>query len=305
MKEIRKYEMSEIKAIGEINSSKNDQLAEDYFFSDDTSLGGFWHSRRTLVEEVTYETSLPQGIHFSAGISDISIAGPSLGEYFSNGVTVTYAYSDGASDERFRTTIAEGKTVSCGLYISLADDKNLPDDVEVIFDKFPKKNDFQASSNVSALIIDKLCQPISDWYQGDARQLIAEAKAYELLATAIAVFSNPTLKPKANIKHAMMARDIIESDLMNTPNLQLLAKQAGLNVRSLTQVFKEVFGVSINQYITKQRMEKAVVLLESGLSVSQTAYKIGYSAPYFSEIFQRRFSMLPSDVGKRNSLPKI
>ena len=69
-------------------------------------------------------------------------------------------------------------------------------------------------------------------------------------------------------------------------------------MRSLTQAFRQHFGLSINQYMTERRMEKAFGFLEQGLSVSQTAYLVGYSLPYFSERFQQRFGLSASHVSK-------
>lgn len=304
MKEIRKYSMDQVRVINDYSNPDNETFDQDYMYTDDTSLGGFWQSQRTLPKEVSYRAPLADGIHLSVGLADISISSQSFEDYRSKSTTVIYMSAQEKNDEQVATTLAKGKALSCGLYVSLIDLNDLPDEVAALLEKFPKKIDFKATSNVSALVVDKLCCPIPDWYQGDARRLIAEAKAHELLAIVVAAFSNPVIRQKANVKHAMAARDIIETDLMNTPNLQTLAKQTGLNVRSLTQVFKEVFGISINQYITERRMEMAVCLLESGLSVSETAYKVGYSLPYFSELFQKRFAVVAGEIRKGHLLPK-
>jgi AraC-like DNA-binding protein len=43
-------------------------------------------------------------------------------------------------------------------------------------------------------------------------------------------------------------------------------------------------------------MEKAIMLLEQGHSVSETAYRIGYSLPYFSERFNTHYGFNASTV---------
>lgn len=296
--------MEKIKAINELSNPEMVEHEKDYHFSVDTGLGGYWCSYRTLPKEVTYQTPLPSGIHLGAGLASIAISSESLGHYQSDLGTVTYLICPPSFKEKASTTLGKGRALSCGLYLPYAEPAELPEEIALFLETFSGAPTFQASSNVPPLTIEKLCAPIDPWFQGDAGQLIAESRAYELLACIMAAFLNPLIQLKAKPKHAIKARDIIEEDLMNSPSLQNLARQVGTNVRSLTKTFREVFGCSINSYLSQRRMEMSYQLLDSGLSVSETAYKVGYSLPYFSEKFQKRFGIAASHISQGVRPPK-
>jgi len=63
----------------------------------------------------------------------------------------------------------------------------------------------------------------------------------------------------------------------------------------LQQGFREVFKVTPFQYLQNYRLDLARILLEEkDLTVSNIAYRIGYSnVSYFSRVFKRRFGITP------------
>jgi AraC-like DNA-binding protein len=95
-------------------------------------------------------------------------------------------------------------------------------------------------------------------------------------------------------KKAYDIRDYIEANLSEKLSLDLIACKNGLSVRALTAVFKTEFEESIGQYLTRRRMDCALVMLSEGASVNQTAYALGYQATSFSTAFARHFGYSPS-----------
>ncbi|WP_309120919.1 AraC family transcriptional regulator [Paenibacillus sp.] len=75
-----------------------------------------------------------------------------------------------------------------------------------------------------------------------------------------------------------------------------LARQAALSPEYLSRVFKASVGVSLKEYITQARLERAVVLLaETSMNVSQVSDSVGYSSVFqFSKQFKRRYGVPPS-----------
>lgn len=75
------------------------------------------------------------------------------------------------------------------------------------------------------------------------------------------------------------------SDKFNISRVQLYRK------------VKSLIGISINEYITTQRLVKSKTLLkESKLNISEVAYSVGYSSPgYFSTSFKNKFGVSPKD----------
>ena len=69
----------------------------------------------------------------------------------------------------------------------------------------------------------------------------------------------------------------------------------------LHRLFKEKYGVSVKQYMTLVRMNRAKRLLESGKSVVETAYEAGYCNEFnFSKAFKQFYGVYPSAMKPKN-----
>jgi signal transduction histidine kinase/AraC-like DNA-binding protein len=75
-----------------------------------------------------------------------------------------------------------------------------------------------------------------------------------------------------------------------------LCKELGFSRSQLYRKVKVLMGQTITDYIQQIRLEAArKLLLESGLSISEIAYEVGYNSPdYFSTAFKGRFGVSPS-----------
>ncbi len=83
-------------------------------------------------------------------------------------------------------------------------------------------------------------------------------------------------------------------------NSDELAQALGISQRQLYRKLKGITGNTVHEFITKVRMNQAEELLRnSDLSISQIAYKVGFSEPSnFSRTFSKHFGCSPSQYLK-------
>ncbi len=98
----------------------------------------------------------------------------------------------------------------------------------------------------------------------------------------------------SRIEHVRRHIDINPSERLS---LQAMAERAGLSERHFASLFRRQVGVSPKRYQVRARMRYARMLLrESGLSVKECAYHLGYSDPFnFSRHYRREFGLPPSE----------
>lgn len=79
-------------------------------------------------------------------------------------------------------------------------------------------------------------------------------------------------------------------------NLALIAESLYMNKNYLCVVFKQKTGISLLEYVTRAKMERAKVLLVQGEMKSyEVAHKLGYKdAEYFSKQFKKYTGITPS-----------
>jgi AraC-like DNA-binding protein len=106
---------------------------------------------------------------------------------------------------------------------------------------------------------------------------------------------------KRDIELMQELKNYLNSRFLDDHTISGLAQQFGTNSNKLMTLFKKLFGKSIFEYLTDQRMEHARKLLqEEGLLVTEVSRNIGYKNPnHFSTAFKRRFGVNPSVYGRR------
>ena len=78
-------------------------------------------------------------------------------------------------------------------------------------------------------------------------------------------------------------------------DLDALSSVACMSRRAFTRLFRQETGTSFGEWQRQMRLVEALSLMESGKSISVTAYDVGYSSPSaFSAAFHRTFGVPPS-----------
>lgn len=86
--------------------------------------------------------------------------------------------------------------------------------------------------------------------------------------------------------------------------IKILADKMGMSHSCLYKKIRAISGKSANSFIRLIRLRKAAAFfLHSGLTVSETAYKVGINDPkYFREQFSKLFGLNPSDYIKKHRI---
>ena len=140
------------------------------------------------------------------------------------------------------------------------------------------KNMFLESKALSLLLCFQKCNTISQIDCGSCKFL-----------------TKPVEKEKI-----VNAREIILSKLTNPPTIPELSMQIGINQCYLKKGFKELYGMTVYDFIQEQRMLKAKLLLtQNRFTVSQVAEQIGFSSvSNFSSAFKKFAGVFPSELQK-------
>lgn len=135
--------------------------------------------------------------------------------------------------------------------------------------------------------------------RGACDALIVEARVLDLLtyASDYSFEAEPHLSAR-DTRCLLEARDILDQSLSNPPTIVEVAARVGLGATKLKKGFRLLFGLPVRAYVQARQLEDATSKLESGMTVSEVAYSLGYTPSAFTAAFRRRLGRLPSTVAK-------
>ncbi|ARN73797.1 helix-turn-helix transcriptional regulator [Oceanicoccus sagamiensis] len=130
-----------------------------------------------------------------------------------------------------------------------------------------------------------------------------ESRSLELLTQAIRSLYVDNLSSVGSVRlnqrdiqklEALKAR--LHSDYAESFTLDDLSRWVGFNRRKLTEGFKALYGVTVNEYLLSQRMTNARLLLREGAAVSEVSEQVGYTgSSSFGKAFKRYFGTTPKE----------
>ena len=96
----------------------------------------------------------------------------------------------------------------------------------------------------------------------------------------------------------------IEADLSADLSLSALAKQLSVNSSYLSTLFKKELGATLTEYVSKRRVNYAMLLLDTtSLQIQAIAQHCGIpDVNYFTRTFKKYAGMTPKEyrAGRRN-----
>lgn len=113
-----------------------------------------------------------------------------------------------------------------------------------------------------------------------------------------------------DIKHLLIEESRRDASGSRQPIADMLADRLAMSYSSLSRIFSEVEGRSIENYFINLRVERVKELIKYGReSLSEIAYLTGYSSPaHLSRQFKQITGLTPSqfrDLGSRTPLPEL
>ncbi len=88
---------------------------------------------------------------------------------------------------------------------------------------------------------------------------------------------------------------IINTRLFEDLHIDTISQYCGVSKDYLSLLFKKNIGITIPQYIKKERLNASKELLENGMKISQVAYNVGFcSESYFIKCFKEKFGITPN-----------
>lgn len=140
---------------------------------------------------------------------------------------------------------------------------------------------------------------------GFEKMSFQSAKAMELLTYMLMLYKDDTkaekkqriLRPKdyQKIKNIV---DKIDKGFSELGNISSLAENEEISEGKLQEGFQNLFNCSVHEYLTRKRLETAMLLLlKTDKTVSEIVFDIGLnSRSHFSKIFKRKYGVTPTEV---------
>ncbi len=125
--------------------------------------------------------------------------------------------------------------------------------------------------------------------------------AVTLLRTVCRHIETNSLFPLGQISLGLLAKRYIKHNLQNRLTLFDIATHLHCSKATLTETFRREFGLTVVQYINKNRLEKACqLLINTELPVGVICEECGFSGgEYFSALFKKNYAISPLGYRKR------
>lgn len=162
------------------------------------------------------------------------------------------------------------------------------------------EKDLPASSEM-LFIIDELAK-IND--KKELKQIFTNAKVLELIMYQFEQFSmvqenekEEEIRPEDILK-LEEAKRILINQYVNPPTQKQLSKLILLNEFKLRNGFKQYFGTTIYNFITRLRMEKAKqMIIKEGKNMYEVGNLVGFKhQASFTHAFKKYYGLLPSEI---------
>ncbi|MDT0678625.1 helix-turn-helix domain-containing protein [Autumnicola musiva] len=187
--------------------------------------------------------------------------------------------------------------------------KNLKGDLKALFEDVEAKKKFYYEDHFS-LELAHLFKKMYNFEEVNyLRKIYLEGVAYQILIKQIVLYldsqehgNNSRLLRTSEIEQVQRAVDYIEEHIAETPGVEEIAGEVGLNVNKLQYGFKMLFNSTVNKFIHKTRLDIARnLLLHTDFNVSEVANSVGLNnKSYFSKVFKEFYNISPSAFQQKN-----
>lgn len=134
---------------------------------------------------------------------------------------------------------------------------------------------------------------------GMAQSLFYEAIVLQLIACQLMDSGRRATERPGLTQHQTTkireAAAILAGNITSPPSIRELSRIVGLNCNKMQEGFRQLYGMSVYQYLGTCRMQQALQLFHvTDMNVSEVAVEVGYTnISHFSAAFRRAFETLP------------
>ncbi|MFT4165316.1 MAG: helix-turn-helix domain-containing protein [Microlunatus sp.] len=198
--------------------------------------------------------------------------------------------------------VAPGASLVC-IYLPLADFLAMP------IDRGVRQSVMQGTfvSEVSAQPADLLIVPrwVDDWGRecGPFRQLVTEEAKLRVRRLLLDAANDDALTANKSspapvsmaIRRAEAITEFVNNHYAEPLNMTALAKRIGIHPSTANTTLREVFGISVNEYVIRYRLARAMQrLADTDDSISTIVYDCGFgSGSRFYDLFKERTGTTP------------
>ena len=100
-------------------------------------------------------------------------------------------------------------------------------------------------------------------------------------------------------KYIDKIKKYVRANIEEELHLDNIAKALSMSKYYLSHCFKNETGFTLTQWVTKEKIARAMLLLKTGYSVAETAYKLSYlNDTYFISVFRKNCGITPKQYAK-------
>jgi AraC family transcriptional regulator, transcriptional activator of pobA len=170
------------------------------------------------------------------------------------------------------------------------------------YSNFLEKNNYRLNEDYCSTTLQSLCEIMLKEYQMEQPDfLLIKHLLSAVLSKLEAESKTKYLDVKAS-NHVQLITfnnflKILEYNYRRNEGADFYAEKMNMSTRNLNLISQSVFGKSISDIIeTRKMIEARTLLLNTGLSVSEIGYEVGYNEKsYFSRVFRKRTGVTPTD----------
>lgn len=135
------------------------------------------------------------------------------------------------------------------------------------------------------------------------KDLMADFALKELLIRLMQTQGSKMLEQHLNKTQSRMGFvvDYIRKNLHQKLNIDQMAKMAYVSHSNFFKMFKQEFGLSPNDFILKERINKAKELLKNQFSIKEVAFQTGFTdTNYFTRVFKQFEGITPKSFQNKS-----
>jgi len=178
----------------------------------------------------------------------------------------------------------------------------VPDSRFNFYSNFLDQINYQLNVEYCSTTLNSLCEIMLSEYQQEKINFQTIKHLLCALLSKLEAESKQEYLNRQNSNHSQFTTfnsflKILESNFMRPAGVEFYADKLNMSSRNLNLISQSVFGKSITEIIeTRKLIEARNLLLNSGKSISEIGYELGYNEKsYFTRVFRKKTGVTPSE----------